>query len=320
MRKLLTIFVLSGILLSLVTLDVSAAGRAYLLTNRTTSGDSSRWDIDAVLSATNRAFTDPLNEYAVENGFNLVCYERVTSQQIDDAPVYYQFTAPDNKNHYIVTLSYNVNITFQEGNQSGVTTYLPTTTDDVPYVYSYSVTQKMSTYTTLKATFAVYEYRSSEAYNTQMMILDYNVPMDDDYVVAFPSAAYSFYFPIYAPQIVEDMDTAISIIDGVAAAIDKQTDEILNYDVSVFPSDDQVQLDSKLDNMDDLEAGIYDSIEQVQINDGGMIQDLLSDDYTGAFGVFRSLVDNLAYGPVYTMIFFTLLLGCALFILGKVVR
>ena len=58
----------------------------------------------------------------------------------------------------------------------------------------------------------------------------------------------------------------------------------------------------------------------MQINDGGMIQNLLSDDYTGAFGVFGSIVNNLAYGPVYTMIFFTLLLGCALFILGKVVR
>ena len=178
------------------------------------------------------------------------------------------------------------------------------------------MTQQWSTFVTLTATFAAYEYYSAEDYNTQMMILDYNLPFD----TGMPEGAYTFYFPIYAPQIVEDMDTAISIIDGVAAAIDKQTDEILNYDISVSPSDDQVQLDSKLDNMDDLEAGIYDSIEQVQINDGGMIQNLLSDDYTGAFGVFGSIVNNLAYGPVYTMIFFTLLLGCALFILGKVVR
>ena len=58
MRKILTIFVLSGILLSFVSLDVSAAGRAYVFTSRTTSGGSKQWDLDAVLSATNRAFTD----------------------------------------------------------------------------------------------------------------------------------------------------------------------------------------------------------------------------------------------------------------------
>lgn len=315
MRKILTIFVLSGILLSLVSLDVSAASRAYVLTSRTTSGESQQWDLDAVLSATNRAFTDPLNTYAKDNGFQLICYERVDTF-IRRAPVYYQFSAPDGKNHYIVTLAYNVNLKDSYSNESAVSTYMPTTTDNSNYVYSYTVTQQMSTFVTLRATFAAYEFYSAEDYNTQMMLLDYNLPYD----IGMVEGVYTFYFPIYAPQIVEDMSTAISIIDGVAAAIDKQTDEILKYDVSVSPSDDQVQLDSKLDNMDDLEAGIYDSIEQVQINDGGMIQNLLSDDYTGAFGVFGSIVNNLAYGPVYTMIFFTLLLGCALFILGKVVR
>lgn len=315
MRKILTIFVLSGILLSLVSLDVSAAGRAYVLTSRTTSGGSQQWDLDAVLSATNRAFTDPLNTYAKDNGFQLICYERVTTG-VRKAPVYYQFSAPDGKNHYIVTLAYNVNIKDSFSNNSAVSAYMPTTTDDSNYVYSYTITQQWSNFVTLTATFAAWEYYSSDDYNTQMMILDYNLPFD----AGMAEGAYTFYFPIYAPQIVEDMDTATSIIDGVAAAIDKQTDELLNYDVSVSPSDDQVQLDSKLDNMDDLEAGIYDSIEQVQINDGGMIQNLLSDDYTGAFGVFGSIVNNVAYGPVYTMIFFTLLLGCALFILGKVVR
>lgn len=315
MRKILTIFVLSGILLSLVSLDVSAAGRAYVLTSRTTSGGSQQWDLDAELSATNRMFTDPLNTYAKNNGFQLICYERVTTFE-RKAPVYYQFSAPDGKNHYIVTLAYNVNIKDSYSNNSAVSTYMPTTTDDSNYVYSYTVTQLWSKYVTLTATFAAWEYYSADEYNTQMMILDYNLPFD----IGMPAGAYTFYFPIYAPQIVEDMDTAISIIDGVAAEIDKQTDEILNYDVSVSPSDDQVQFDGKLDNMDDLEAGIYDSIEQVQINDGGMIQNLLSDDYTGAFGVFGSIVNNFAYGPVYTMIFFTLLLGCALFILGKVVR
>lgn len=314
MRKIFTIFVLSGILLSLVSFDVSAAGRSYVLTSRTTSGGSQQWDLDAVLSATNRAFTDPLNTYAQDNGFQLICYERVPTL-IKEAPVYYQFTAPDGKNHYIVTLSYNVNIYSSYAGESGVSTYMPTTTDDSSYIYSYSVTMQWDSRITLTATFAAYEYYSAADYNTQMMILDYHLPQD-----VLSHEEYTFYFPIYAPQIVEDMDTAISIIDGVAAAIDKQTDELLNYDVSVSPSDDQVQLDSKLDNMDDLEAGIYDSIEQVQINDGGLIQDLLSDDYTGAFGVFRSIVNNLSYGPVYTMIFFTLLLGCALFILGKVVR
>lgn len=315
MRKILTIFVLSGILLSLVSLDVSAAGRAYVLTSRTTSGGSKQWDLDAVLSATNRAFTDPLNKYAKDNGFQLICYERVPTG-IRKAPVYYQFSAPDGKNHYIVTLAYNVNIKDSFSSNSAVSSYMPTTTDDSNYVYSYTVTQQWNNFVTLTATFAAWEYYSADDYNTQMMILDYNLPFD----AGMAEGAYTFYFPIYAPQIVKDVDTAISIIDGVAAAIDKQTDEILNYDVSVSPSDDQVQFDSKLDNMDDLEAGIYDSIEQVQINDGGMIQNLLSDDYTGAFRVFGSIVNNLAYGPVYTMIFFTLLLGCALFILGKVVR
>lgn len=315
LRKILTIFVLSGILMSLVSLDVSAAGRAYVLTSRTTSGESQKWDLDAVLSDTNRAFTDPLNTYANDNGFQLICYERV-STFLRRAPVYYQFSAPDNKNHYIVTLAYNVIIKDSFSNNSSASTYMPTTTNDSNYVYSYTVTKKWSSYVTLTATFAAWEYYSVEDYNTQMMILDYNVPCD----IGMPEGEYTFYFPIYAPKIVEDMDTATSIIDGVGAAIQNQTDELLNYDVSVFPSDDQVQFDSKLDNMDDLEAGIYGSIEQVQINDGGMIQNLLSDDYTGAFGVFGSIVNNLAYGPVYTMIFFTLLLGCALFILGKVVR
>lgn len=315
MRKILTIFLLSGILLSLVSLDVSAAGRAYVLTSRTTSGGSQQWDLDAVLSATNRAYTDPLNTYAKDNGFQLICYERVDTG-VRKAPVYYQFSAPDGKNHYIVTLAYNVNIKDSFSNNSAVSAYMPTTTDDSNYVYSYTVTYKWSNLVTLTTTFAAWEYYSADEYNTQMMILDYNLPFD----AGMPDGEYTFYFPIYAPQIVEDMDTAISIIDGVAAAIDKQTDEILNYDVSVSPSDEQVQLDSKLNNMDDLEAGIYDSIEQVQIDDGGMIQNLLSDDYTGAFGVFGSIVNNFAYGPVYTMIFFTLLLGCALFILGKVVR
>lgn len=315
MRKILTIFVLSGILLSLVSLDVSAAGRAYVFTSRTTSGGSQQWDLDAVLSATNRVFTDPLNTYAKDNGFQLICYECVPTG-VSRAPVYYQFSAPDSKNHYIVTLAYNVNIKDSYSGNSSASTYMPTTTDDSSYIYSYSVKQQWNSFVTLTATFAAYEYYSEQDYNTQMMVLDYSLP----FVAGMPDGAYIFYFPIYAPQIVEDMDTAISIIDGVAAAIDKQTDELLNYDVSVSPSDDQVQLDSKLDNMDDLEAGIYDSIEQVQINDGGMIQNLLSDDYTGAFGVFGSIVNNLAYGPVYTMIFFTLLLGCALFILGKVVR
>lgn len=229
MKKIMFACLSVFVSVSLLSMQASAAGRAYVLTSRTTSGDSSRWETDAVISATNREFTDPLNAYAVENGFEIVCYERVSSQQIDDAPVYYQFAAPDNKNHYIVTLSYNVNITFQEGNQSGVTTYMPTTTDDAPYVYSYSVTQKMSTYTTLTATFAVYEYRSSDEYNTQMMILDYNVPMDDGYVEAFPSASYYFYFPIYAPQIVEDMESAITIVEGVKQAIEQQTDEMQDY-------------------------------------------------------------------------------------------
>lgn len=315
MRKILTILLLSGILLSLVSLDVSAAGRAYVLTSRTTSGGSEQWDLDEVLSATNRVFTDPLNTYAKDYGFELICYERVRTG-VREAPVYYQFSAPDGKNHYIVTMAYNVNIKDFFSTNSAASTYMPTTTDDSNYVYSYTVKQEWNIFVTLTATFAAYEYYSAEDYNTQMMILDYNLPFD----ASMPEGAYTFYFPIYAPQIVEDMDTAISIIDGVAAAIDKQTDEILNYDVSVSPSDDQVQFDSKLDNMDDLEAGIYDSIEQVQINDGGMIQNLLSDDYTGAFGVFGSIVNNIAYGPVYTMIFFTLLLGCALFILGKVVR
>lgn len=224
MKKWIMAFVAVFVSVALLSFTASAASRSYVLTSRTTSGGSQQWDLDAVLSATNKAFTDPLNTYAQENGFELICYERVPTA-ISAAPVYYQFSAPDNKNHYIVTLAYNVNIKDSYSGNSSVSTYMPTTTDDSNYVYSYTVTQKWSSYVTLTATFAAWEYYSVEDYNTQMMILDYNLPFD----AGMPDGAYTFYFPIYAPQIVSDMDSAITIIDGVKAAIEQQTEDMQQY-------------------------------------------------------------------------------------------
>lgn len=298
----------------------SAVSRVYVLSQRTTDGDSTFWEPDSTISAGDLLFSQDLNEYAEQNGFQLVGYERVRSDTSSVSPVYYSFTSPDfPKSHYLVTLSYNLHMKAADGyyDPQSVSTYKPTSVDQSSYVYSYTVQSTVNSTITLQLTAAVWQYPSDMDYNTQIMILDYNPAWDP----SMPSSVwYAFYFPIYAPKVAEDLDTAMAAADAIVSAIQNQTDEILNFDVSVAPSDEQQNIDSNIENMGDLEDNIYGSISQVTINDGGLIQDLLSDDYTGAFGVFNSVVNNITYGPIYTMIFFTLLIGCAMFILGKVVR
>lgn len=298
----------------------SAVSRSYVLSHRSTDGDSTFYDSDIAISATDIRFFNDLNEYAKQNDFQLIGYEYVRSDISSVSPVYYSFTSPDfPKSHYLVTLSYNFHIKAVDGyyDPQSVTTYKPTSVDQSSYVYSYTVQGKVNSTINLQVTAAVWQYPSDMDYNTQIMILDYNPAWDP----SMPSSvAYGFYFPIYAPKVAEDLDTAMVAADAIVSAIQNQTDEILNFDVSVAPSDEQQNIDSNIENMGDLEDNIYGSISQVTINDGGLIQDLLSDDYTGAFGVFNAVVNNITYGPVYTMIFFTLLIGCAMFILGKVVR
>ena len=298
----------------------SAVSRSYVLSQRTTDGDSTFFDSDIAISAVDILFFDDLNEYAKLNGFQLIGYEYVRSDTSSVSPVYYSFTSPDfPKSHYLVTLSYNLHMKAADGyyDPLSVSTYKPTSVDQSLYVYSYTVQGKVNSTINLQVTAAVWQYPSDMDYNTQIMILDYNPAWDPSMPC---SVAYGFYFPIYAPKVAEDLDTAMAAADAIVSAIQNQTDEILNFDVSVAPSDDQQNIDSNLENMGGLEDDIYGSISQVTINDGGLIQDLLSDDYTGAFGVFNAVVNNFTYGPVYTMIFFTLLIGCAMFILGKVVR
>lgn len=206
----------------------AAAATSFVLSARTTDGDSQQWDLDAVMSATNRAFTDPLNTYAEENGFELICYERVNTSQTTDAPVYYHFNSPDSQNHYYITLAYNVHLTETDdgGSDSGVTTFMPTSTNESGYLYSYTVEQTMNSYVSLEATFAVWEYPSSGDYTSAIMILDYDVPMNPSLEAVVPGSDYSFYFPIYAPQIVSDYDEAVFIIENIVTSIEGQTEEV----------------------------------------------------------------------------------------------
>lgn len=209
----------------------AAPSTAFVLSARTTDGDSTQYPADMSLSGTYQMLIGPLNTYAEENGFELIGYEGVSSTQTTDAPVYYHFNAPDGKSHYYITLAYNVNLHIDARDDdfppaSSVATYKPTSTDDSGYLYSYTAQTLVNSFVNLEATFAVWEYPSDMDYNAAIMILDYGdygIPMDP---VHGSMGQYSFYFPIYAPQIVSDYDEAIFIIENIVTSIEGQTEDI----------------------------------------------------------------------------------------------
>lgn len=206
----------------------AAAAKSFVLSARTTDGDSTQYPSDMSLTGTYQMLIGPLNTYAEENGFELVCYERVNTDQTTDAPVYYHFHSPDSQNHYYITMAYNVHLkgTDEGGSDSGVTTFKPTSTNESGYLYSYTASTYINAYINLEATFAVWEYPSSGDYTAEIMILDYDLPMNPDLEMTVPGSGYSFYFPIYAPQIVSDYDEALFIIENIVSSIEGQTEDI----------------------------------------------------------------------------------------------